>query len=204
MGTQGDLPRPRDGTTRLLVDAATGGDPGAQGRLLFRFEPVLRSSLQRQLGRERFQAEGEDLLQEVRLAVVQGLRTFRGRDRASLVAWLRRVSLRKAIDWDRRRSSGSRGGGRRPRSLSATHAPEVAAASETPSQTFLRREELERALRALETLPEPYREVLRIVLTESPEPGELAARLGRGPEATRKLVSRAIEALRKALRVPPA
>jgi RNA polymerase sigma factor (sigma-70 family) len=164
---------------------------------------VLQARVERQLGRERFRAEGDDLLQNVRLAVLKNFRTFRGRDRPALVAWLRRVARTTTIDWERRRRARRRGSGRPGCSLSATNAPEVAAAGETPSQRFLKREELERVLRTLETLPGPYREVLQIVVTESPEPHELAARLGRGPDATRKLVARALEALRRALRAPP-
>jgi len=202
MGTKGDAAGPRGGTTRLLVEAATGGDLAAQGRLLTRFEPVLRATLLQNLGRERFLAEGEDLLQVVRLALVRALPGFRGRDRASLVAWMRRVTATKAIDWERRRRSNRREPHRGIRSLSATNAPEVAASGEAPSRVLMRREELERALRAIETVPERYREVLRIVVTESPELHELAARLGRGVEATRKLVERALDALRKALRSP--
>lgn len=184
-----------------MVLAARDGDAGAQGRLLTRFDPLLRGYLHRKLGGERFRAEGEDLLQEIRLAVVKGLPAFRGRDRAALVAWLRRITQRKTIDWERRRRARRRGPGGRVRDLSATDAAEVPAGSETPSQHFLRKEELEGVLRALETLPETYRNDLRIVLTEAPEPQDLAARLGRGQEATRKLVSRALQELRRVLGV---
>ncbi len=192
----------RGQTTHVLVEAAAGGDVDAQGRLLSRFEPVLRKAVQSSLGRDRFLADGEDLLQEIRMAVLRALPGFRGRDRASFIAWVRQVSTTKTIDWERRRRSGRRAPRPGIGSLSGTNAPEPAARGDAPSRMILLREEKERIGRAIEAVPEQYREVLRLIVTESPEPGELAARLGRGPEATRKFVSRALAALRKALRQP--
>ncbi len=196
------MPGPGGRTTQLQLEAATNGDANAQGQLLSRFDPVLRDAVQSYLRRDRFLAEGDDLLQEVRMAILRALPGFRGRDRASFVAWVRQVSTTKAIDWERRRRSRRRAPRGRIGSLSATDAPEPVARGEAPSRILLRREEHERILRAIEGVPERYRAVLRLIVTESPEPGELAARLGRGPDAARKLVSRALAALRKALRKP--
>ncbi len=202
MGSQGEGSGPRRGTTQLLVEAASGGDSGAQGRLLSRFEPLLRSCIESRLGRNRFRTEGDDVLQEVRLAVLKGLPALQGRDRASLVAWLRCVAENRVKDWLRREHAR----GRRLPGVPmppATNGHEPLDRNESPSREILHREELEMLIAAINRVPERYRKVLQIVFRETLELEELAAIFGRSADASRKLLERAFKALRKALRERP-
>lgn len=62
----------------------------------------------------------------------------------------------------------------------------------SPSQVSIAAETEEVARRAMAELPEDYREVLRLTREEGLTLGEAAERMGRSPEAVRKLCGRAI------------
>ena len=190
---------PRPASTRLLIEAAASGDTAAQGFLLEKLEPLLRRSALRCLGPERFSVEGDDLLQAARLSIAQSLRSFRSRDRTSLAVWVRKVVESRFLDRERARRRSSRDPGHAMVSLCATDAPEVASAGPTPSRVVMHREEVEALERAIESVPERYRAVLKLLIECHPSPSEVARSLGKPPDAARRFVGRALGHLRKAL-----
>jgi len=187
-------------STAESLSAAAGGDPAAAGRLIARFEPVLKREVRRFLGPERFGEEGEDLLQTVRLQVLRRLPSVRSRDRGGWAVWLRKVARNACLDWEK----SQRRARRRPESPQRlvrlpTVAPDLRAASPTPSRILLKREESESLYRAIEKVPERYRRLLRLLAERDPEPEEVARFLGKEPEAARKFTARALLRLREAL-----
>jgi DNA-directed RNA polymerase specialized sigma24 family protein len=82
-------------------------------------------------------------------------------------------------------------------SLQATDAPEVAGKGPTPSGIACAREETERFRKAVERTPERYRELLWFLYEEDPSMTEVAEFLGKGTEASRKFVSRALNSLKR-------
>jgi len=187
-------------STAESLSAATGGDSAAAGRLIRRFEPLLRREVRRFLGPERFREEGEDLLQTVRLQILRRLPSVRARDRGGWAVWLRTVARNACLDWRK----SQRRARRRPESPQRivrlpTALPDLPAGSPTPSRILLKREESERLYRAIEKVPERYRRLLRLLAERDPEPQEVARFLGKECEAARKFTARALLRLRQAL-----
>jgi len=199
MGLLGDGKLGEPSTAESL-SAAAGGDAAAAGRLIARFEPVLRREVRRFLGSERFREEGEDLLQTVRLQVLRSLPSVRARDRGGWATWLRTVARNACLDWEksqrraRRRLESPQRLVRLP-----TAAPDLPADSPTPSRILLKREESERLFRAIEKAPERYQGLLRLLAERDPDPEQVARFLGKEPEAARKFTARALLRLRQAL-----
>jgi len=185
------------GTTRDL-QAALGGDRSALNSLFERLDPFLRGEARRLLGPERFAAEGEDLLQQVRLSVMRALDGVQARDGSSLRAWLKTIVRTRHLDL-LKSSRAERRGGKRP-AAGLTAALGIPAPGPSPSGEFLRKEESEQIRRAIEATPEQYRAVLRFILENDPDPAEVAQFLGKEAEAARKFVSRALNRLKQALK----
>ncbi len=187
-------------STAASLEAAARGDVSAQERLIERFNPFLKGEVKRFLSPDRFRADGEDLLQTVRLAVLKALPTLRARDNRSLASWLRKLTRSRCLDWEKARRS-LRQSPEPPRRIVrvATDAREVPARSPTPSRLLMGREEVERLSRAIEAAPPRYRDLLRFLAEKDPEPAEVGSFLGKEPEAARKFTARALNYLRAAL-----
>jgi RNA polymerase sigma factor (sigma-70 family) len=193
-GTEGERSR-----TSILLESACTGDVEAQSRLFERFEPRLRGWIRKELGPQRFESEGEELIQVISLAFVKALPKVRHRSRKAFHALMRTVVRNKVIDWHKaaRRRKRSPGGIRQR--LLSTVLTQAAAESPTPSQIVVSREERERLWSAIDSVPKRYRAVLRYILAESPESHELAQFLEKPPEAARKFAGRAIAHLARVL-----
>jgi RNA polymerase sigma factor (sigma-70 family) len=194
-----DKPRGAASSTELLIAAASGGDSGASGRLLARYDSLLLSFVRRRLGPARFRAEGEDLLQVIRLSITQAMPQVRARDRAAFGAWLKKLVRSKFLDWERRRMRERKRPDGAPLSLDGSWGASFPAATPTPSLILLRKEKKERLARAIESVPERYRPLLRLLSEEDPTLREVAAFLGKPIEPARKFVSRALGHLKRAL-----
>ena len=75
----------------------------------------------------------------------------------------------------------------------------LAGLSQAPSSLALKREQAVLLAEALERLPEDYREVFVLRNLEQVPIEEIATRMGRSPNAVRKLWTRALLALRREL-----
>ncbi|MBN1442255.1 MAG: sigma-70 family RNA polymerase sigma factor [Planctomycetes bacterium] len=184
--------------TRLLRQASEGRRT-AIGLLIELYEPLLVSAVQRYLGSSRFRAEGEDLLQDIRMALVKGLPRLRQRSRRSLAAWLKKVVQNRIRDWERVRQAQRRKPERSPARMDGISSREPADAAPTPSQVLVRREEFERLDRAIEAVPERYRALLKYIVDANPTPSEVARFLAKEPDAARKFAGRALQHLRRIL-----
>ena len=185
------------GTTRDL-QAALGGDRAALNSLFERLDPFLRSEARRLLGPKRFAAEGEDLLQQVRLSVMRALDGVHARDGGSLRSWLKTIVRSRHLDLEKSRGAERRGGNR-PASRLGSAVLGIPAPGPSPSGVFLRKEEARRLHAAIDATPERYQAVLQFIAENDPEPDEIAQFLGKEPDAARKFVGRALTHLRQAL-----
>jgi RNA polymerase sigma factor (sigma-70 family) len=182
-----------------LLSRAIGGDREAQHRLLERFEPRILLGIRRHLSPERFREEGEDLLQTIRLALLKSLPTIRCRYMEGFASWLEKLVRCRLLDWEKARRSRRRSPTRPPVSLEATDAPEPAAGTLTPSRIVMRKESRLCLERAIADAPERYRETLRFLYEKDPTLPEVAAFLGKKPDAARKFMARALNHLRRSL-----
>lgn len=190
--------RERTASRLLIEDAALGGRT-ALGHLILAYDPLVLAEVRRLLGPRRFAAHGDDVLQNIRLALVKGLPGLKVKNRAVLCAWIRTLVRRQVLDWAKARNAARRLPSRRRVHLDRTDSPQLAAPTPTPSRILLHREQVELIRRAIQAAPPRYREVLRFIHEESPTLGDLMAFTGKSREAARKFVERALGHLESAL-----
>jgi RNA polymerase sigma-70 factor, ECF subfamily len=189
-----------------LLCLARDGDASARGRLLELYRNYLRSTA-RSLVRLGLRAklDPSDAVQETYLKAVRDFGNFLGTGDPELVAWLRQILLRTLTDQARYHRAQGRNH-RRQDSLDAMlgrsseeahHA--LADPSPSPSGLAIRREHDLLIAEAIEKLPEDYRRVVTLRNLERVPIEEIAVRMGRAPNAVRKLWTRALLALRREL-----
>ena len=133
--------------------------------------------------------DAEDVLLDVFLAALES-DVFFNLVEQQQVAWLRRTTYNKAMDYHRRRV-------RQPL-LSLQDDDETLFADEerSPEKTFLKREENLRLQSQIALLPELQQEILRLRFTDGLRCKEIAARMRKNEGTVRSLLSRTLNGLR--------
>ncbi len=157
-----------------LVEAARSGDRAAFGQLHEKWGPVVHGILLSRMSKE----DADDLVQDVFLTAMQKLETLR--EPAAFGAWVCMIARTKAIDHHRRAPKRAD--------------PEPEPAAEDPDRL-----EAERALAAIRSLPDAYRETLTLRLVEGLTGPEIAERTGLTPESVRVNLHRGMKMLREKL-----
>jgi len=175
--------------TRALIRPAIQGDPSAAGALLERLRPrLVLWAAGRMSPALRAKVEPEDVAQEVLLAVHKALPTFEGGDERAFFGWFFRIAenrIRDLVDhWSAQK--------RQP-------VPRMSFSQTSPSQAAARHEEVGMVVKAIESLPDDYRTVIRLRRLENREIPEVAELMERSPNAVRVLYCRAVKALREIL-----
>ncbi len=106
-----------------------------------------------------------------------------------ILAWLLRIARNAAIDAGRRRSALPLGAG-----------PPTAHAAEAPEDLVLAMESRSALMKAVERLPDAQREAIVLRYAAGLTAREIGDVLGKRPEATQKLISRALATLRESYR----
>jgi RNA polymerase sigma-70 factor (ECF subfamily) len=190
----------------ILIQRARAGDVAALGRLLEYYRGYLKLMAGSLIRFElRAHIAASDVVQETFLEAHRDFATFAGLDEAVLVAWLRRILVRNLANQADYLYAGRRDV-RRQRSIEqvlehsscALHAA-LASPVSSPSLRAIHREEAVLLAEALERIPADYREVFILHNLEGVSFDDIAARLGRTPQAVRKLWGRAILKLSRLL-----
>ena len=163
--------------TAEMVAAARAGDGGALDRLFRRFAPVVHGVLLGYVQR----ADADDLTQDVFETALARLRELR--EDAAFPGWIVSIARRTALDAKRRRAPFADG-----------EADALADAGSVEERL-----DADRALRAIRTLPEAYRDTLMLRLVEGLTGPEIAARTGLTPGSVRVNLHRGMALLRDAL-----
>jgi RNA polymerase sigma-70 factor, ECF subfamily len=150
----------------LLVEQYLSGDPSAFDRLVEIHQDRVARLAYRLLG---WPDDVDDVVQEVFLAAMKNLRTFRGQ--AQLSTWLAAITLNACRSHRRRRFLQTAGLHR----LFARPAPAPGAAASAPAQDA---EQLEKVRQAVRRLPLKYREVVVLRYLEEMPVGEVGRALG--------------------------
>ncbi len=188
--------------TRSLVDRASHNDGSAMGALLERHLTSLRAYVRLKAGEHVRASESvSDLVQSVCREALEEVGTYRYRSEAAFRHWLFTLALRKIIDRGRRDARLKRRGAV-PVALPTGSSDDGAAAILdcyatfcTPSRVAMAKEETERIERAVDRLPDDYREIItlsRVVGLSHAEIGEI---LGRSEDASKHLLARALARL---------
>jgi RNA polymerase sigma-70 factor (ECF subfamily) len=175
----------------VLAIAAMSGDRRAVERLLGLIRPRVVQYCRARVGRlERSYASADDVAQEVCMAVLTAISSYRDQGRPFL-AFVYGIAAHKVADAHRSAA--------RNRSDPVAEFPESAEQGDGPEQHAMRGELSDRMARLLNTLPPKQRDILvfRIVLGMSAE--ETADAVGSTPGAVRVAQHRALCRLRKAL-----
>lgn len=143
-----------------------------------------------------------DVVQESLIAAHRNLANFRGTTLSDLRAWLRAI-LRNRLESHRRRFVSQKRCVLNEVSLDIGNTSVIACdipdRSATPSQLMASQEELNRVIAALEKLPPHSRQVVLLRNRDGHSFNQIAEKMGRSPEAVRKLWARSIEQLRTLL-----
>ena len=187
---------------------ARAGSTDALGRLLGAYRNYLLHIARQEID-PGLQAKesASDVVQETFLEAQRDFAQFHGSSAAEWRVWLRQLLLnnvanliRRYRDTDKRRID--REVPLQPSSWSGTPGGQLAADTSTPS-SHVRQDEQAQALdRALERLPDEYRQVLHARYREDRSFADIAQQLGRSPNAVRKLWARAVARLQAELAAP--
>jgi RNA polymerase sigma-70 factor (subfamily 1) len=192
------------------LEAVRRGDRAGFERILDGEKAFLREIVADDLGdRLRSVVEADDVIQDVMITVYRSLPAVDLANAASFRAWLRTLVARRIGDLHRRHF-GTRKRGGPPHSLdanvedssagAATLGERLRAPGPSPSSIASQREVAAALDAVIADLPPAYREVIRMVHVEGLSSGEVAARLGKSPQAAYSLMYRALEAFRIAYR----
>jgi len=186
-----------------LFAAARSGSRDALGSALELCRQYLLAVANRQLN-PALQAKGgaSDIVQQTFLEAQRDFGQFRGDTVEELQAWLKHLLLNNAADFargfqntDKRRLDREVGlpGG------TSDAGGDLAGDTPTPSVDAMAEEQAAKVRRALDTLPDDYRQVIVWRYQEERSFAEIAERMGRSENAVRKLWFRAIERLEQEL-----
>lgn len=180
-----------DGLDASVV-AAVEGDPRAIDRVLASIRPLVVRYCRARVGRqERSFASADDVAQEVCLAVLTALPSYRDQGRPFL-AFVYGIAAHKVADHYRRAG--------RDRSDPAADVPDGIDTSASPEQQVMASDQRARLAGLLDTLPPRQREILRLRLIVGLSAQETANIVGLTPTAVRVTQHRALAKLRAALR----
>lgn len=167
-------PATRASETEALVEAVSGGDREAFGRLYDAFAPMVHGILLARVPR----SEVDDLVQDIFLVALRKMHTLR--DHASFGPWLAMITRNRATDFYRR-------------TRETEELPE-----EIGHENPLEMEATE-ILEVIRNLPDTYRETLILRLVEGMTGPEIALRTGLKAASVRVNLHRGLKLLRERL-----
>lgn len=177
-----------------LIERFRGGDEAALRQLFDRHEPLVRRRIDAGIPADlKRKFSVEDVLQETWITAYRRFSDFESRGEGAFGAWIAQIAAFKLKEEIRRFRGTARRGSRREITRGAR--PDtmlIEGGSPSPSQQAMGRELELRLTAAITSLPEDYREALRLVQTQRLSLADAAERMGRSREAMKKLYSRAV------------
>ncbi len=170
-----------------LIRRAQAGDRRAFEILVESHRERLEAIVGRRMGRYlRGRVEVEDVLQETFLKAFESIARFEERGPDSFLHWLRGIAENLLLYWAREHH----------RTDQLQLLTDLPASAASPSKSLRREERFDRLERVLSGFSHEQREVILLARVEGLPMKEVAARLGRSPDAVRQLLWRALQKLR--------
>lgn len=177
--------------TTDLVEAAVRGDPHAVDSVLRWVRPLIVRYCRARVGRQdRTFASADDVAQEVCVAVLTALPSYRDQGRPFL-AFVYGIAAHKVADAHRSVA--------RNRAEPVPEIPDSPAPDAGPEQRAILAEQVQRMTALLDTLPDRQREILILRVVVGLSAKETADAVGSTPGAVRVAQHRALAHLRKVL-----
>jgi RNA polymerase sigma-70 factor (ECF subfamily) len=151
-----------------------------------------------QLGHDFSREDVEEICQEVFLAVIRNLESFRGG--SQFQTWLFRIAANKARDYRQRQHAAKRGGGQSPVSLQAED-PESGLMLDPPGNTpppdltLMNAEQVALVHQALDQLGEPCREIIELRYFGDLSYDEISHSLDLNPKTVSSRLSKCLDRL---------
>jgi RNA polymerase sigma-70 factor (ECF subfamily) len=199
----------REGEVARWLPEARLGRPDALGRLLECYRGYLLLIAQEELDPAlRAKTGASDVVQETFLEAQRDLLQFKGGTEAEFRGWLRQLLLHNLANLVRHYRDTAKRQVKREVEIpipdsSGGGAGGPAAPVPTPSVQAMARESVEVIRRAMEQLPEDYRQILLLRYEEERSFEEIGRRMNRTANAARKLWARAVERLQQVLEYGP-
>ncbi|XZE22493.1 sigma-70 family RNA polymerase sigma factor [Pirellulaceae bacterium SH449] len=150
--------------------------------------------------------DSSDAVQQTLVAAWQGWQEFRGSTEAERMAWLRKILAHQLANLARHYAGTQMRSVRREESIEQSLSQSssrldglVLANSSTPSAAAMENESRLQLARAIESMPEDYRQVILLRNFQELSYQEIATRMERSEGAVRMLWVRALAALRDAI-----
>src|SRR5262245_11894441 len=186
-----------------MLKAARAGSSEALGRLLEECQNYLLLVANREIGDDlRAKAGASDIVQETFLEAQRDFQRFEGATPAEFRGWLRRLLLNNMANVARRYTGTGKRDPRRDGMLkrdASAGGLQLTGADATPSRILVAEEEQRELLNAINRLPGHYRDAILFRHRDGMSYAEIGEKLGRTPEAVRKLWARAVELLQELL-----
>ena len=188
--------------TQRLVTLAKDGDQSALDRLCKIYNERVLRIIRMRMGPElRTKLQSMDLVQDAFISALRSLENFTYKNEGDFLRWISKIAenrlrdnldklhadkrdIRKEIPLNNRSATQD--------TIAGISAPIDIT---TPSLIMSKREDLNKLERAMDKLKPEYREVITLTKIEGLSYKEAADKLGKGPDAVRMLLSRAITAL---------
>jgi RNA polymerase sigma-70 factor (ECF subfamily) len=197
---------PDSSETHILIKNAREGDDQAVRRLLLLYHPRLRARLLRQMDPTmKAKIEPEDILQQVYLEAFRAISHFTYQGKDSFLRWLYAILDRKLIDEHRALRAERRDVRREVKAVPASAQQttyvdlmaRVMADGGTPSRDVRKDEALGVLSACLATLPDHYRDVIKMRFIEGRPVADVAETLGRSIGSVHMICHRALRQLRE-------
>lgn len=189
--------------TQNLVILAQNGDQSALDRLCKVYNERVLRIVRIHMGSElRTKLQSMDLVQDAFISAIRGLDNFTYKNEGDFLRWVSKITenrLRDNIDNLHADKRDIRKEIPLNNNSSTTQDTFVGISGPvdkaTPSLIMSKKEDLNRLEKAMDKLKPEYREVITLTKIEGLSYKEAAEKMGKGPDAVRMLLSRAIAAL---------
>ena len=194
-----DEPAESELADEALIRRVQAGDEHAFEILFQRHEAAVRAWIHEVLPRNlRRKVSASDLLQETRIVALRRCIEFHTQADGTFKGWLLRIVRHKVGDAIRQyMGTAKRGAVGEVERDARPETADFVAPQPSPSEVAIAAELRDRILNAMQALPDDYREVLHLTRFDQLTVAEAAKRMGRSPDATRKLYGRALERFTK-------
>ena len=203
MSLTAPIPTPESQFHDLLRDARNGSQE-ARWMVIHLFRKVLLAIANEQVDRDiKLREAASDIVQETIVEAQRDFTQFQGQSEREMGAWLKTVLIHNIHNISRKHRAGKCDVQRnRPLDVRGEggFGVSIPDPGPLPIDEISRREAAEALERALRELPTPYRKVIHLRTRRGLPYNEIACKMNRTEEATRKLWSRALHVLSRRMR----